>query len=125
MQDVDTVDLVNLFDAMLEFKHRRAIDCNLEFTHRAEDLHLEMMSWKKWKGSKEVPLFYPPFFSQLVVTDQDLLSSVVKAWVDVQGDVITSQEIYSEHFSIRLNLPSYCEHQLVVDSSGEVHVEGH
>lgn len=40
MQDVNTIDLVHLSDAMLELKYRRVIDCHFEFVDRTEDLHL-------------------------------------------------------------------------------------
>lgn len=41
MQDVDTINLVHLSDAVLEVKYRCVIDCHFEFIDCTEDLHLE------------------------------------------------------------------------------------
>lgn len=41
MQDVDAVDLVDLFDAVLEVEGRRVVDGHLELGECAEDLHLQ------------------------------------------------------------------------------------
>lgn len=43
MQDVDSVDLVELADTVAEFKQRNVVDRHAERVLRAQDLHLKRM----------------------------------------------------------------------------------
>lgn len=123
MQDVDAVDLVDLFDAVLEVEGRRVVDGHLELGECAEDLHLKVMTGHEGERRQKIPLLLPPAFSQFVVADQNRFPALTEARVDVESDVVPAQEVDREHLGVWFNLSSDGQHQLVVDAAGEIHVE--
>lgn len=104
MQDVDPVDAVELMDAVAELKQRDVVHRHPEGVGTAQDLHLKRAPQCKWEGSFQVPLFRAPALSQFVVSHHHLFPSLVKAGVDVERNVISSEEVDCEHFTIGFHM---------------------
>lgn len=118
MQDVDSADLVELPDAVSELEYRDVVHGHPERLVGAQDLHLKWAPESERKGPLHVPLLGAPALAQLVVADHHLFPSLAEAWVDVKGNVVASQEVDREHFSIRFDMAQDGHHHLVVDPSG-------
>lgn len=58
--------------------------------------YLKVLSCHKGKWCLENSLLLSPLIPQLVVANKDLLPLLVEAWVDMHGNVITTQEINSK-----------------------------
>lgn len=125
MQDVDSVDLVELSDAVTELKQGDVVHCHPERLRRAQDLHLKRAPKRKREGTLQVSLFGTPAFTQFVVADKHLLARLVEAGVDVKGDVVASQEVHCEHFSVRFHIAQDRHHHFVIHPSGQVQVVWH
>lgn len=122
VQDVDSVDLVELSDSVSELKQRDVVHRHPEPLLGAQDLHLKRAPKSKGERSLQVPLLLAPALTQFVVTDHHLFAALAEAGVDVKGDVVASQKVYCEHFSIRFDVAQDGHHHLVIDASGQVQV---
>ncbi len=47
----------------------------------------------KGKGDRRSRSFLPPAVSQFVIPDQNRFPGLAEAWVDVERDVVTAQEV--------------------------------
>lgn len=125
MQDVDSVNLVELSDAVTELKQWNVVHRHPEGLRGAQDLHLKRAPKREREGTLQVPLFCAPAFTQFVVADDHLLAPLVEAGVDVKGNVVASQEVHCEHFSIRFHVAQDSHHHFVIHPSGQVQVVWH
>lgn len=125
MQDVDSVDLIKLSDAVSELKQRDVVHSHPERVMCAEDLHLKGAPESKGEGSLQVPLLYTPALPHFVVTDHYLFAPLAEPRVNVKSNVIASQKVDGEHFSIWFDMAQNRHHHFVVDSSGQVEVVRH
>lgn len=125
MQDVDSVDLVELSDSVSELEQRDVVHRHPERLVGAQDLHLKWAPLSEGEGSLQIPLFLAPALAQFVVTHQRLFAPLTEAGVDVEGDVVASQEVHCEHLSIRFDMAQDGHHHLVIDPSGQVQVVWH
>lgn len=73
------------------------------------DTHLKRAPEGEGEGALEVPFFCAPALSNFVVTNQHLLAPVTEAGVDVEGDVIASQEVHREPAGDQSSLRSTVE----------------
>lgn len=124
MQNVDSVNPVELSDAVLELKHRDVVHRHPKHLLSAQDLHLQAErkmqpgdNWKlfgqrhqtlwlwshlkwapgsKWKGPLHVSLLCSPGVPNFMVTDHHLFAPLIEAGVDMKGNVVTSQKVHCE-----------------------------
>lgn len=110
------------------------------------------MSGHEGEGRQQLALLSTPALAQLMIAHEHLLSAFVEPRIDVKSDVITPQKIDGEpcgetnihdtlvvatghqfdsemsthlHFSIGLHLTSNGQHQLIINATRKIHVEGH
>lgn len=125
MQDVDSINPVELSDAVTELKQRDVVHRHPERLRSAQDLHLKRAPKSKREWSLQVPLFWAPALAQLVVTDHHLFTPLTETGVDVKGNVVASQKVDCEHFSIRFYMTQDGHHHFVIHPSGQVQVVWH
>lgn len=120
MQDVDPVDAVELTNSVTELKQWDVVHCHPEGVCAAQDLHLKGAPQGKGEGSFEVSLFRAPALAQFVISDHHLFPSLIEAGINVKRNVVSSEEVHCEHFTIRLHVAQDGHHHFVIHTSGQV-----
>ncbi len=75
---------------------REALLQHLCFRISERVFYLKVMSGHEGEGRQKIPLLLPPAVSQFVIPDQNRFPGLAEAWVDVERDVVTAQEVDRE-----------------------------
>lgn len=104
---------------MFELQEVRAIHCHPELIVSAHDFHLKGLALSE--GEVVVSsLLFAPFIANQTVPHNNFLAMVIKARVNVHGNVIPFGQVQCEHFGIVVNCPDNGDDHLVIASVWQV-----